>query len=288
MNPMTGILMMLSLSIAAGDDAKDKAATPKEQYKALVKEFYQAANLSFNATTDAERAKQVARAIPLAPRLLELAEKHPNEAFVIDALVQVVNQELWLQANTRDPGRGNDRTEARALELLLRDHIRSDKLGEACRRVQYGFGKKCEPFLRTVMEKSPHRDVQALACLRLAQFLDGRLKRLDLVKVQPDMAKRYEGLFGKDYLDGLLRQDRAKAVKEVEAVFELAEAKYGDVKVPYGGTVAETVKTELYDIRFLSVGKAAPDIEGDDQDGKRFKLSDYRGKVVLLYFWQEY
>ena len=211
--------------------------------------------------------------------MLELAEKRPREAFVMDALVQVVNQELWLQANTKYPGRGNNRTEARALELLLRDHVRSDKLGEACRRVQYGFGKECETFLRAVLEKSPHRDVQALACLRLAQFLDGRLKRLDLVKEQPDMVKRYEGL---------LRQDRAKAVKEVEAVFELANAKYGDVKVPYGDTVAERVKTELYEIRFLSVGKTAPEIEGDDQDGKPFKLSDYRGKVVLLYFWQEY
>jgi hypothetical protein len=285
---MTGILIILSLSMAASGDAKDKAATPEEQYRALVKEFYQAANLSFTATTDDERAKQVGRAIPLAPRLLELAEKHPNEAFVIDALVQVVNQELWLQANTKHPGRGNDRTEARALELLLRDHVRSAKLGEACRRVRYGFGKACETFLRTVMKASPHRDVQALACLRLAQFLDGRLKRLDLVKEQPVMARRYEGLFGKDYLDGLLRQDRAKAVKEAEAVFELAASKYGDVKVPYGGTVAEAVKTELYDLRFLSVGKTAPDIEGADQDGKRFKLSDYRGKVVLLYFWQEY
>ncbi len=288
MNPMTAILIGLSLSVATGDDARDKPATPEDQYKALVKEFYQIANLSFNATTDEERAKHVARAITLAPRLLELVEKHPNEPFVLEALVQVVNQELWLQANTKDPGRGNNRTEARALELLLRDHIRSDKLGEACRRVQYGFGKECETFLRTVMETSPHRDVQALACLRLAQFLDGRLKRLDLVKEQPVMAKRYQGLFGKDYLDGLLRQDRAKAVKEVEAVFELADAKYGDVKVPYGDTVAERVKTELYEIRFLSVGKTAPDIEGDDQDGKRFKLSDYRGKVVLLYFWQEY
>jgi len=197
MNSMTAILIVLSLSVAAGDDARDKPATPEEQYKALVKEFYQAANLSFNATTDEERAKQVARAITLAPRLLELAEKHRHEAFVMDALIQVVSQELWLQANTRHPGRGNDGTEARALELLLRDHVRSDKLGEACRRAQYGFGKQCETFLRTVMEKSPHRDVQALACLRLAQFLDGRLKRLDLVKEQPDMAKRYEGLSAK-------------------------------------------------------------------------------------------
>ena len=52
--------------------------------------------------------------------------------------------------------------------------------------------------------------------------------------------------------------------------------------------MAERVQTELYEIRFLSIGKKAPDIEGDDQDGKHFKLSDYRGKVVLLYFWQEF
>ena len=50
-------------------------------------------------------------------------------------------------------------------------------------------------------------------------------------------------------------------------------------------TVAERAKAELFEIRNLSVGKKAPDIEGEDQDGRRFKLSDYRGKVVLLDFW---
>jgi cytochrome oxidase Cu insertion factor (SCO1/SenC/PrrC family) len=35
----------------------------------------------------------------------------------------------------------------------------------------------------------------------------------------------------------------------------------------------------------LAAGTAAPDIEGEDSDGKKFKLSDYRGKVVLLDFW---
>jgi hypothetical protein len=33
------------------------------------------------------------------------------------------------------------------------------------------------------------------------------------------------------------------------------------------------------------VGVSAPEIEANDLDGKRFKLSDYRGKVVLLDFW---
>jgi cytochrome oxidase Cu insertion factor (SCO1/SenC/PrrC family) len=33
------------------------------------------------------------------------------------------------------------------------------------------------------------------------------------------------------------------------------------------------------------VGSPAPDLDGEDFDGKRFKLSDYRGKVVVLTFW---
>jgi cytochrome oxidase Cu insertion factor (SCO1/SenC/PrrC family) len=35
----------------------------------------------------------------------------------------------------------------------------------------------------------------------------------------------------------------------------------------------------------VAVGQAAPEIEGEDIDGKSFKLSDYRGKVVMLDFW---
>jgi cytochrome oxidase Cu insertion factor (SCO1/SenC/PrrC family) len=35
----------------------------------------------------------------------------------------------------------------------------------------------------------------------------------------------------------------------------------------------------------IQVGDTAPDIEGTDADGRAFRLSDYRGKVVLLDFW---
>jgi cytochrome oxidase Cu insertion factor (SCO1/SenC/PrrC family) len=85
----------------------------------------------------------------------------------------------------------------------------------------------------------------------------------------------------------LRRQDRTRAAKEAEALFEQAAEKYGDVKLPDGGTVGEKAKAELFEVRHLAVGKEAPDIEGEDQDGKKFKLSDYRGKVVLLDFWHQ-
>lgn len=35
----------------------------------------------------------------------------------------------------------------------------------------------------------------------------------------------------------------------------------------------------------LEVGDTALEIDGEDIDGKKFKLSDYRGKVVVLDFW---
>jgi hypothetical protein len=38
----------------------------------------------------------------------------------------------------------------------------------------------------------------------------------------------------------------------------------------------------------LNSGKPAPEIHGVDADSKSFRLSDYRGKVVLLDFWASY
>jgi cytochrome oxidase Cu insertion factor (SCO1/SenC/PrrC family) len=71
-------------------------------------------------------------------------------------------------------------------------------------------------------------------------------------------------------------------------LFERA-AQFDDVmNAPYNESVAEKAKAELYEVRHLSIGKTAPDIEGQDQEGQPFRLSDYRGKVVLLYFWMEY
>jgi hypothetical protein len=35
----------------------------------------------------------------------------------------------------------------------------------------------------------------------------------------------------------------------------------------------------------LAVGQQAPDIVGPDLDGVAFRLSDYRGQVVVLDFW---
>jgi hypothetical protein len=286
---VVGILVVMpGLSLAAAEgEGQDKPATPAEQYKALLKE-YQVAS-SGGAASDEERMKLVGRVFKLryqfALKFLELAEKNPRDPIAPDALIQAV----WQVNTTPWPVEvvGQDDARGRAFALLQRDHLRSDKLGPVCQRISFGFCQEYETFLRAVLERNPHREVQALACLGLAHFLSNRLQRLDLIREQPELAREFADLFGKEYLAVLQRQDRTKTAREAEALFEQAAEKYGDVKVPGGGTVGKQAKAELFEIRHLVVGKEAPDIEGEDQDGKRFKLSDYRGKVVLLDFWHQ-
>src|SRR5579863_1610552 len=246
------LILVLSLSTVAPEE---KPVAPAEHYQAIVKEFGQAANTNWNATTDEERNRAAARIEPLPLRLLELAEKNPEESWTLDALTQVITLEYWLDNYSSHPGWGKDSRQARAIAILLRDHVRSDKLGETCKRAQYGFRQDCETFLRTVIEKNPHRDVQGRASLGLAVFQQGRLNRLDLLKDQPIVSKRYEGLYGKDYLDRLRKRDRAQAVAEVEAAFEQAAVKYGDVELLFGGSVGDNARTELFAMRHLAVGK---------------------------------
>jgi hypothetical protein len=280
------LVLLLNLLVGAEGICQDKPATPAEQYQALRKE-YDRASSSGVPLTDAERLTFVGRAYKhrnaLAQKFLELAEKHPNDPIALDALLQAV----WQVNNTPWPVEtvGEDTARARAFALLQRDHLRSDKLGPLCQRVAYGFCKEYETFLRAVLAQNPHKQVQATACLSLGHFLNNRLHRLDLCREQPELAKEFAGLYGRTYLAELQRQDRAAAVQEIEATFERAAEKYGDVRLPGGDTVAERAKAELFGLRNLRVGKVAPDIDGEDQDGKRFKLSDYRGKVVLLDFW---
>ena len=274
-------VLVLGVSAIAGH------ATPAEQYQALLKESEDVPGELSNAGTDEERKKLQARWAQLPLKYLELAEGNPNDPVAVEALGQTVA----LANGSAFPAGGKDTPGQRALALLLRDHVRSDKLGPVCQRVLFGFHRSHETFLRTVLESNPHREVQGLACLSLAQFLHNRLQRLEVLQDQDRAAvARYHKVFGKDYVEELQRQDRAAVVREIETLFARAAEKFAGVKIPVtyygsGGTVGEKAEDELFQIRHLAVGREAPDIEGTDQEGKRFKLSDYRGKVVLLDFW---
>ncbi len=289
------------LAVLGIANAVRSADPPAAAPDALAQEYRKALKESGpnfrDAKTDEERTKVVETMDKSARRFVKLAEKYPNDPLALEVLTQAVRvinavdsaiQMSWETNKSAFPIRSKDNSTELATALLLRDHIRSDKLGVVCERMRYGTRKEYEIFLRRVMKESPHKDVQGLACLSLAQFLNSHSLKFDLLKERPGLADRYEALLGKAYYEELRRKGHDGWTKEIETLLEQADAKYGEVKMPYGGTVGEQAKAELFAIRHLAVGKHAADIDGKDQDGKPFKLSDYRGKVVLLYFWSEY
>jgi hypothetical protein len=131
---------------------------------------------------------------------------------------------------------------------------------------QLFYTNDSEMLLRALYRRDKRHEVRGVACLVLAQVLMHTADHL--ATSDPQAAERMH--------------------KESEKLLEEAAAQYADVKTAFDGTVGRKAKSELFDLRHLSVGKAAPEVTGVDQDGKPFKLSDYRGKVVLLDFWSEF
>ena len=76
------------------------------------------------------------------------------------------------------------------------------------------------------------------------------------------------------------KKARDELIRELEGIAKTSgQAKFGDL------TLKQKIEEELFELKNLMIGCTAPDISGVDADGKAFKLSDYRGKVVVVDFW---
>jgi len=369
------VLLLACPALRAQGDPKTDAKPPSaaEQYQTLLKE-YQALQKTYqdasrNAKTPEEQQKVFREKYPqkstLAPKFVALAEKNPKTSVALDALLWVVNDNINFS--------GANKAKVQAIALLTRDFIESDKLASACKSIANGNDRQDESFLRAVMDKSPHRSVQAEACLALAKRLGQRADLVARLQAHPEMAKQYESYYGKEYVAEVMKADLSKIETEAahyfqefadkhvaqmkepqlvslcqtlsysggkggdvllrallekdmrrdvqgvaclalgqvlkqraermstaqakeaeqirvesEALLERAADKFGVVKTAFGRTIGIKAKAELFDLRHLSVGKVAPEVAGVDQDGIKFSLADYKGKVVLLAFWSQY
>jgi len=144
--------------------------------------------------------------------------------------------------------------------------MKPDRIAQLCQALIYSTDEVSETLLRTLLEKDSRREVQGLASLTLAQELKRRLEMTPTIGEAP--ASQVRG--------------------ECEKLLRRASDEFAEVKLASGGAVGDKAQLELDDIQHLAVGNVAPDIEGQDQDGNKFKLSDYRGKVVLLDFWHQH
>lgn len=224
-----------------------------------------------------------------APRLLDLAEKDPASGAGLRAL-------LFLLGNADTAPEAD-----KAVSLFVKHHLGAKGLLAVAPASCEGFGRSCSPAVETllhaVLEQPKSKGEAGQACFALGKLLRVRAQVARELKGQQsgylsDPAReavvRMQAPQAKALAQRLRALDPEKLETESERYLERVVKEYGNGRAHLGDrdrTLGELAKSELYELRELAPGKNAPEVEGQDLEGKALKLSDYRGKVVVLTFW---
>jgi hypothetical protein len=195
--------------------------------------------------------------------LRTVMEKNPDQSVQAGAAYSLTQHLLTRARNARANPEEQQKL-GEAAEKVFEQAFAKDPESKQLLAMAQQLGSMDSPvaakLLRQLLDKSKQHEVQAFACFGLA----GNLKK------QSEAAKE--------------KAKGEELSKEAEVLYERISKDFADVR-RYNSSLADLAKGALNEIRFLGIGKVAPDIAADDIDGKPFKLSDYRGKVVMLDFW---
>lgn len=243
---LVGIILSL-LAVPALAQDRD------QELKALIAEFNKAQQQYFEplskAKTDEDRMK-----VKLDPKL------HPARKFLpkFQALAKNAHGSpaekgalVWIGRNANSVG--DQAAGKEAYDRLIDSFADSPDMAENAMFIRYGYYSKnaseSKQALRKLADRSKNKEVKAAALYNLAQFMIER-----------------EGGGGK------LPADAVPMLQQIKR--DYPDTKYGKM-----------ADATIFAAEKLQIGKPAPDFTAMDEKGATFKLSDYKGKVVVLDFW---
>ena len=176
---------------------------------------------------------------------------------------------------------------ARKVQLLARRHEGTEFAGrallEAFRLWNGAFGPLSDD-VRDVVEELMTHHIGSPIMKDFASDLQYDYDRIGLklakkslraiIKESPHAAPRASATFSLAVI--LMEGPKAKRAKPL---LESLKKDYGKTRY------ARLADGYLFELEHLRVGMEAPDFEAADSNGEKFKLSDYRGKVVVVDFW---
>lgn len=250
---MRSITLLLLLSVVSAL-AQAPASSLATEIRAIIDEYENSVRANTQkliaATTEEEKNKyraSIPSAGPYAAKMMKLVQSNLDQPDVVKG----VN---WLVTGAAGFPEGQE-----ALKMLGSTFADRAGIAEAVKQLEY-HGLPAEPVLKAVIEKNTHRDEKAAALYALGAI---HFKNFD---ASADRASA-----------------EASKEKAVEC-FKQLYADYEDVTIQ-GFKLSDFAAKMFFEMTSLQVGCEAPEIEGKDADGVNFKLSDYRGKYVIVIFW---
>lgn len=275
------LLLMSPMLIAQDDkkeDAKQEDATVAERFndasRAYSRVDRQASRKARKAEDDEEKeaiAKEAKeKKAELFAEIVKLSEEAEEDKDAIAILE-------WIMVN------GDDDAKNRAIMKIMTDYVESEEIAEFARNIGRQPGARSEMILRKLIKDNPHERVKAFSTLGLAVMLNGMSNAGDLKGNRRAQLIKDLGDGGEEFLE---KWTKDAIEEEITSLYKTVINDYGDLA--YGrGTLGAIAERQLFMLN-LQIGKVAPDIEGSDLDEVEFKLSDYRGKVVVIDFWGDW
>ena len=235
--------------------ASDELVSAYEAIDQAYQKAYDAWLQRYRAAETDEAREEVGQAKPdvegPAAQMLALAARGPTTETAYRACT-------WICTRSATESTG------RALAHVSEHFLHHPKIGDLARRLR-ADDEDAERFLRTVLDKSTVEHGRAMACYMLVEPIKRRLTRWS---TRPENA------------DELMAR--------IEPLYARLQDEFGDVILYGRKTLAQVAQGDLFELKHLGIGQTVPEIEGEDIDGVAFKLSDYRGKVVMLDFWGDW
>ena len=167
------------------------------------------------------------------------------------ASTEALENAVWIILNTPDGP-----AVEKAAEVVLQFHVSDTNLIPLCQGLERLRPRCATNLLAAILQDNPSVEIQGNACFALATILKSEAKY------------------------GINLVATAQAVKQFERII----SDFSMVK-QRGYSLADLARPELSELQRLIIGKPAPETVGEDLNGQPMKLSDYRGKVIVLVFW---
>jgi hypothetical protein len=206
-----------------------------------------------------------------AAKALELAKQQTADPKVVPVLTWILQTVPTLAVAEQ------------AADLLMQHHPKAKELFDMAERMTGLPTPWSERILTSIIKTGDDRKPAALYLLAKSYHARAEAPAA-FGSLDDKVLKNITTRFGPDYMEYLRKADSPAFERQAEQVLDQLIAQHPDVKY-HDQPLAERAKSLLFEIRNLAIGKKAPEINGEDIDGKPMKLSDYRGKVVVLDFW---
>jgi thiol-disulfide isomerase/thioredoxin len=238
----------------------DEKQTPREEFAALRADL----NKDLREWSSEYQKAEAAEKGKLMPQRQEIVQKYGKRAF--DLARKDYKSDVALDALSMAIQAGNSKVKKDAGEALVGNFADSDKMPAMIAKLAQG--ENSDTTLAALAEKSTKKEIKGPA---MYAALENEIEEVD----------SGEGRGKKTATDADFTAVKAKLAKVI--------ANYGDVDyINVQGKPSKINKLgekQVYFLDNLVVGKTLPDIDTELLDGKKVKISDYRGKVVVLDIW---